>query len=150
MADQHEVSEEGSVEEFPTLSDVRFESLEIDRRFGPFEEEISAELADSVRDEIVRSPVPSGAQTVPPAVYPLLFLRALRRAMGGIPPGSVLAGQEFEYHRAVPVNTVVTIEAWVSEKFVKKDRPYVRLEFLIRDREGRDALTGSKLIIWPQ
>ena len=78
--------------------------------------------------------VPTAPVTAtPPAVYPILFLKALRRAMGGIPAGSVLAKQELEFHAELPVDTEVSIVTWVGDKQVRRERPFVTIEFDIRD-----------------
>ncbi len=96
---------------------------------------------------------PIGAQTAtaaaPPAVYPILFLRALRLAMGGIPAGSILAKQELEFHRELPVGSEVGVTTWVGAKEVRRERPFVTIEFDIRDEEDRQILTGRKVIVWP-
>ena len=70
------------------LSNVAFDDLRVGERNGPYEVEVTAELAERLAGEIgVRSPVAA----VPPAVYPVVFLVALRHAMGGIPAGSMLS-----------------------------------------------------------
>ena len=85
----------------------------------------------------------------PPAVYPVLFLRALRRAMGGIPAGSILAKQELEHHRELPVGATVGVSTWVGNKEVKRGRAFVTIEFDVRDARGNEVLTGRKVIVWP-
>jgi acyl-CoA thioesterase FadM len=85
----------------------------------------------------------------PPAIFPVLFLKALRRSMGGIPAGSVLAKQELEFHAPLPVDSEVQVTTWVSEKYVRRERPYVVVDFDIRDEAGTQLLTGRKIIMWP-
>ena len=69
----------------PALADVPYDELVVDRHFGPFAETVSAEMAGRLAGPIgVGEPV----SAVPPAVFPVLFLKALRRAMGGIPAGA--------------------------------------------------------------
>ena len=82
-------------------------------------------------------------------MFPILFLKALRRAMGGIPAGSVLAKQELEFHAALPVDSEVEIVTWVGDKQVRRARPFVTIEFDIRDSGGTRIVTGRKIIVWP-
>jgi hypothetical protein len=133
-------------EETPALADIPYDELVVDRRFGPFAETVSAEMAGRLAGPIgVVQPV----SAVPPAVFPVLFLKALRRAMGGIPAGSVLAKQEFEYRAELPVGSEVQITTWVGDKQVRRDRPFVTIEFDIRDPHGTQIVTGRKIIVWP-
>jgi hypothetical protein len=132
--------------EAPALSNIPYDDLVVDRRFGPYDEVVSADLAAKLAG-------PIGASTpvaeAPPAVYPILFLRALRRAMGGIPAGSILAKQQLEYHRPLPVDSPVAVTTWVGAKEVRRDRPFVTIEFDVRDAEDHQILTGRKIIVWP-
>jgi hypothetical protein len=43
----------------------------------------------------------------------------------------------------------VTIEVSIAEKYVRRERPYVVVQFAIDDAEGKRALTGLKTIMWP-
>ena len=87
--------------------------------------------------------------TVPPAVFPILFLKALRRAMGGIPAGSILAKQELEFHGVAAGRRHCGITTWVGAKEVRRERPFVTIEFDIRDGDDAQIVTGRKIIVWP-
>jgi len=130
----------------PALSNIPYDDLVVDERFGPYGEIVTQDLASKLAG-------PIGAQTAtdvaPPAVFPILFLRALRKAMGGIPAGSILAKQELEFHRELPVGSAVNVTTWVGAKEVRRERPFVTIEFDIRDDAGRQVLTGRKIIVWP-
>lgn len=128
------------------LSNVAYDDLVVDRRMGPFEETVSREMAEQLAQEIGR---PVAVSATPPAVFPVLFLKALRRAMGGIPPQSILAKQELEFHRVLPVDSSVSIETWIGNKEVKRERPFVTIEFDVRDADGNQVVTGRKIIVWP-
>jgi hypothetical protein len=130
----------------PALSDVPYDDLVVDRRFGPFEEAVTPDLASRLAGPIG---VVTETSLVPPAVYPVLFLRALRRAMGGIPAGSILAKQQLEFHGTLPVGAVAHVTTWVGAKEVRRERPFVTIEFDIRDAGGRQVVTGRKIIVWP-
>lgn len=130
----------------PALSNVVYDELVVDRRLGPFEEVVSAEMAAGLAAEIGK---PQPVEQAPPGVFPVLFLKALRRAMGGIPPGSILAKQELEFHGVLPVDSTVAIETWIGGKELKRERPFVTIEFDVRDAAGERIVTGRKIIIWP-
>jgi hypothetical protein len=133
-------------EEAPALSNVAYDDLEVDHVLGPYTEHVSESLASALAGPIGR---PQPTKTVPPAVFPVLFLKALRRSMGGIPAGSVLAKQELEFHAELPVDSTVAITTWISEKYLRRERPFVVIEFDVRDEQDVQVLTGRKIIVWP-
>lgn len=128
------------------LTDRSYDELEVGTRSGPYRETVTAELASRLAGSIGQ---PVAVTSAPPAVFPILFLRALRRSMGGIPSGAILAKQELEFHAVLPVGTVVQTTTWVSEKYVRRGRPYVVIEFDIRDPAGERIVTGRKVLVWP-
>ena len=135
-----------AADEAPALTKVTFDQIEVDRPLGTITETVSEELATRLAGPVGEVTATSVA---PPAVFPVLFLKALRRAMGGIPNGGVLAKQEFEFGVPLAVGSEVEIDTWVSDKYVRRERPYVVVEFEIRDGSGAVALTGRKFIMWP-
>ena len=130
----------------PALSNVRFDDLEVGRRHGPYSEPVPAALAAALSGSIGD---PQPVTMAPPAVFPVLFLKALRRSMGGIPAGSVLAKQELEFHAELPVDRTVSVTTWVGEKYIRRERPFVVIEFDVTDEDDRRILTGRKVIMWP-
>lgn len=133
-------------EDTPALSDIHYDDLRVGERMGPFAETVTTDLASRLAGPIGE---PAPVEHAPPSVFPVLFLRALRRAMGGIPAGSILAKQELEFHAELPVDSAVAITVWVGEKLVKRERPFVTIEFDIRDESGASVVTGRKIIVWP-
>ena len=70
--------------------------------------------------------------------------------MGGIPAGSVLAKQELEFFGVLPVDSTAAITVWVGDKQVRRGRPFVTIEFDIRDASSdAQIVTGRKIIVWP-
>ena len=130
----------------PALSNIPYDDLVVGARFGPYDETVAEDLAARLAGPIGET---TPTTLTPPAVYPVLFLRALRRAMGGIPAGSILAKQELEFHRELPVASLVRLTTWVGAKEVRRERPFVTIDFDIRDEEDRQVLTGRKIIVWP-
>lgn len=135
-----------SNEDAPALSNVTYDEIEVGKKLGTISETVTAELASRLSGPIGE---PVEATVAPPAVFPVLFLKALRRSLGGIPNGGVLAKQEFEFGEPLPVGSEVEIDTWISDKYVRRERPYVVVEFEIRDGSGAQALTGRKIIMWP-
>lgn len=136
----------GASQDVPALSSVAYDELEVGRRIGPFKERVDADLAGRLSGPIGES---RPSELAPPAVFPALFLKALRRAMGGIPAGAVLAKQELSFHEPLPVGSEVDITTWVSDKQVRRERPFVTFDFDIRTSEQTPVLKGRKVIIWP-
>jgi hypothetical protein len=130
----------------PALADIPYDDLVVGRRMGPYAETVSSDMAGRLAGPIG---VAETVASVPPAVFPVLFLKALRRAMGGIPAGSVLAKQELEFHAELPVDSTVQITTWVGDKQVRRERPFVTIEFDIRDAGDTQIVTGRKIIVWP-
>ncbi|QEC48117.1 hypothetical protein FSW04_11420 [Baekduia soli] len=136
----------GTSGDSPALSNIAYDDLVVDERMGPFTERVSRDIAGRLAGPIGE---PSEPAFAPPAVFPVLFLHALRRGMGGIPAGSILAKQELEYHAPLPVDSDAEITVWVGNKEIKRERPFVTIEFDIRDQQGTQVVTGRKIIVWP-
>ena len=128
------------------LSNIPFDQLEVGLVRGPYIEHVSAHDSGLLAGRIGE---PYVTTVAPPAVFPVLFLKALRRSMGGIPAGSILAKQELEFWAELPVDSDVSVTTWVGERFVKRERPTVVIEFDVRDLMGDQIITGRKTIIWP-
>jgi hypothetical protein len=130
----------------PSLSNVHYDDLVVDERMGPYTETVSAAMAGRLSGPIGDDQTVTAA---PPAVFPVLFLKGLCQAMGGIPAGSILAKQELEFHSELPVDSEVSIAVWVGDKQVRRERPFVTIEFDIRDGSDTQVVTGRKIIVWP-
>jgi hypothetical protein len=130
----------------PALSNIAYDDLVVGERMGPYQETVTRDMAARLAGPIGEAQDVDG---VPPATYPILFLKALRRSMGGIPAGSVLAKQELEFHGVLAPDSEVSIFTWVGDKQVRRERPFVTIEFDIRDADDRQIVTGRKIIVWP-
>lgn len=128
------------------LSNIPYDDLAVGERHGPYEFPVSVELAANLAAGIGERQEVTSA---PAAVFPVLFLMALRESMGGIPAGSILAKQQLEFHGRLPVDSTARVTTWVGEKYVRRERPYVVIEFDVRDSQDHQVLTGRKIIIWP-
>jgi hypothetical protein len=128
------------------LSNTPYDDLAVGERHGPYEFPVTTQLASQLAGSIGE---PHDVSWAPPAVFPVLFLMALRQSLGGIPAGSILAKQQLEFQGRLPVDSKARVTTWVGEKYVRRERPYVVIEFDVRDAEDRPVLTGRKIIVWP-
>jgi hypothetical protein len=133
-------------EETPALTNVTYDELAEGQVLGTVTETVSAEMAGSLAGEIG---APGEAAFAPPAVFPVLFLKALRRTLGGIPNGGVLAKYDLDFGAPLATGGEVQIEVSIAEKYVRRERPYVVVQFAIDAEDGERALTGLKTIMWP-
>lgn len=143
------------------LSSLRYGQLVVGQTFGPFPYELTAdacrryaELTGDAhpvyRDAAAARSAGAGDVAPPPALTTVIFLRALGAAIDGIPPGSILAKQEFEIGEMPEAGERLETEMAVVEKYWKRERPYVVLEFRVRRPNGALAMVGRKIIIWPK
>lgn len=135
-----------SPEEAPALSNVTYDEFEVGSVLGTVTEPVGAALAGSLAGPIGAA---GEAAIAPPAVFPVLFLKALRRTLGGIPNGGVLAKYELDFGAPLATGGEVAIEVSIADKYVRRDRPYVVVRFAIDNAAGERALTGLKTIMWP-
>jgi len=128
------------------LSNTPFDALVVGERKGPYRERVSADTAARLAGTVG---APRAVSKVPPGCFPVVFLKALRSSMGGIPAGAILAKQELEFHAELPVDSDVLTTTWVGEKYLRRGRPMAVIEFDVRDDDDRPLVTGRKTIVWP-
>jgi hypothetical protein len=95
----------------PEISDCRYEDLVLGQRFGPFAERVPSSDSDRLRGAVGEARPGAGA---PLGVLPLITLRSLRRALGGIIPGGVLISQRFTVHAELPADVELQVHVAVS------------------------------------
>lgn len=133
-------------DETPALSDVTYDELEVGSTLGTVTEPVSAAMAGSLAGEIGAA---GEAAIAPPAVFPVLFLKALRRTLGGIPNGGVLAKYDLDFGPPLATGGEVEIEVSIADKYVRRERPYVVVQFAIDGEDGERLMTARKTIMWP-
>lgn len=77
------------------------------------------------------------------SVYLIELLRARRS-----PPGGIHAKQAIRFHRPVNVGETLTIQARVTEKYRRKERPYMVSEFEAVGSDGSLVASGRVTSIW--
>jgi len=135
-----------SVDDAPALTAITYDELELDKRHGPFAEQVTADLAGRLAGPIGSE---SAVSFAPPAVFPGLFLRARRGSLGGIPNGGILAKEELEFHASLAVPGEAHVAVWIGAKEVRRERPFVTVEFEVSDGDDVVAVTGRMVIVWP-
>lgn len=128
------------------LSNIPYDDLIVGQRDGPYPFRVGEELASNLAGPIG---VPVSVKWTPPAVFPTIFLMALRRSMGGIPSGSILAKQQMEFLRPLAVESEASVVTWIGDKYLRRERAFVVFEFEVRDDQNEVVLTGRKVIVWP-
>lgn len=128
------------------LTNLAYDDLPLGTVGAPLSVKVDSDLAAQLAGPLgTRRPV----ERLPAGVLPVLFLRAVRSSLGGIPAGAILAKQTLRYVRAVPLPTVVTVTTEVEEKVVRRGRPFVRFRFAVRGPDGDLIGSGSKTMVWP-
>jgi len=74
----------------------------------------------------------------------LIDLLTARRS----PPGGIHAKQTLEFHRRVRLGETLSIQGRVSEKYVRKERPFVVVTFEAHGEDGTLVSTGQVTSIW--
>jgi 3-hydroxybutyryl-CoA dehydratase len=74
----------------------------------------------------------------------LIDLLAARRS----PPGGIHARQALKFHRPVRLGETLSIQARVTDKYLRKERPYVVCDFEARGGDGTLVSTGQVTSIW--
>jgi len=127
------------------LVKVAFDELQVGRRYGPFRYRITREQSENLRGPIGQArPGPSA----PLGIFPVLFLRGFGDAMGGIPPGGILAREELEIDADLPAEGEVLVDVVIGEKLIKRDRPRAVIEFRVSAPRRGQAASGRMEIVW--
>ena len=89
----------------------------------------------------------SGGARRAPSMIAAVYLIELLKARGS-PPGGIHARQSLRFHRALQVGETLSLQARVTEKYVRKDRPYVVSDFEALGAAGDIVASGRVTSIW--
>lgn len=117
-----------TLEGVPALSDLSYAEIESGQRWGPFAETLSQETSDRLRGALGTSRPGASA---PLGVLPLLTLRTLRRALGGIIAGGILVRQHFATLDGLPAAGEVSIDVRVSVQEWRRSGLYTTFVFTL-------------------
>ena len=134
------------IADVPPISDARYADLAVGDRWGPFEDRLDADASGALRGALGS---PSPVARAPLGVLPLLTLRALRRALGGIIPGGVLMGQRFALMESFPADARTSTEVWVSWRRERPGAPCLTTFTFAVAHEGRPKAMVDWTILAP-
>lgn len=64
------------------------------------------------------------------------------------PPGGIHAKQAIRFHRAVRTGESLSLQGRITDKYVRKERPYVVADFEARSADGELVSSGRITSIW--
>lgn len=133
--------------------ELLFADLSVGRSFRPLAFPATREMVDEFMDTVGdRHPLYSmeGASIAPPGLA-AIYARLSYLQDHAMPPGGVLAKQEFEFHNSVRVGETIQVTAKVIEsRLDEKQRK--RVTFFIEAKD-RDSIPVSEIrlyLIWPK
>lgn len=129
----------------PLISSVRYEDLSVGQRWGPFTERLSEDTSDRLRGAMGTRTAGTAA---PPGVLPVLSLRAMRRALRGIPAGGVLARQRFAAFGRLATEGEIAVDVRLVDQQRRPSGLYTTFIFAF-SQDGSLAATAEWMILAP-
>lgn len=112
-------------------------------RFEVTAEKVAAFLGATANGDPGYAPQTGRVPSLIASVYLVDVLRSRQS-----PPGGIHAKQSLRFHRSISVGETLLVQARVTEKFIRKDRPYVVSDFEARGEDGGLVSTGRITSIW--
>lgn len=137
------------------LPELHYDDIDVGQRFTPtirpLTREMVANYARSVHDHGLAELAGKPDGTVIPDTSLAILFTITRQVLAQdfrLPPGGVLARQEYEVTRRLKLGEVVRTESSIAAKYEKKGRRYVELRSDLFDAEG--ALIGHAVnqVLW--
>lgn len=130
----------------PEISHRRYEDLALGERFGPFVERVPRVDSDRLRGPVGEARPVAEA---PLGVLPMITLRTLRRALGGIIPGGVLISQRFTVSAELPAEVDIHVDVAVSAQERRGERLDTTFTFACRHDDGLAAVVQWTIMAPP-
>jgi acyl dehydratase len=136
------------------------DEMEVGHTFSPLvfpvDEELIAKYVGTVgdRDPLHRDPSwarRAGYQGIvaPPTIAALYVLKAYRTDC--LPPrGGVHLGQRFKFHRPIVAGDVLTVQARVAGKYVKKGKQFLIIESTAQNERGEPVVWSESTSFWTE
>lgn len=133
------------------LEGIEFDKLEVGKNMGTHQCNVPRELIlnyiNNTGIDCEKFEFNNGL-IVPAA---MVFLFTLRTIFSSKIPigGGVLAGQSLECIEPICEGDDITIDVVIKDKYIKKDRKYVLLEFVVKGDDGDIHIINTMRAIWP-
>jgi acyl dehydratase len=137
------------------LPELTYESLSVGQRFSDTTMVVSPEMIRNYGRAVHNAPLvaqagaPAGTSLCDPSLVILFGIarRALRDD-ARLPPGGILAAQDFETERSLRAGETVRTRPSVAAKYEKRGRRYVQLRCDLQDEAGASIGRVDSYIIW--
>ena len=133
--------------------ELLFSDLPVGRPFRPLAFQATRQLVDEFMDTVGdRHPLYSaeGASLAPPGLA-AIYARLSYLQDHAMPPGGVLAKQEFEFHHPIRVGETIQVTAKVIESSLdEKQRKRVTFFIEAKDRDNVPISEIRMYLIWPK
>ena len=137
------------------LPQLTYDGLSVGRTFTETHMTVSPEMIATYGKAVHNSPL--AAQASAPAGTPLcdpslvILFGIARRALSKdarLPPGGILAAQDYEAERTLRAGETVRIKPSVAAKYEKRERRYVQLHCELEDQDKERIGSVDSFIIW--
>lgn len=121
----------------------------------PLSHELLMLDADSIAayvDAVSDSSMPAsadGAPLVPPMAIAALALSAVINVLQ-IPGGTIHAGQELDFRKALPVGATLTCDATLAQNSVRRGWRFLVVNLMAADEGGNAVMSGKSAIMLPE
>ena len=136
------------------------DEMEVGHTFSPLvfpiDEELIAKYVGTVGDQAPLHRDSSWARragyqgiVAPPTIAALYVLKAYRTDC--LPPrGGVHLGQRFKFHRPIVAGDVLTVQARVADKYVKKGKQFLIIESTAQNERGEPVVWSESTSFWTE
>lgn len=107
-----------------------------------------AAYVDAVSDSS-RPASADGAPLAPPMAIAALALSAVINALQ-IPGGTIHAGQELEFGKAMPVGATLTCAATLAQNSMRRGWRFLVVNLTATDEDGNAVMSGKSTIMLPE
>lgn len=136
----------------PNLDGIDYENLVVGENMGTHQCNVSRELIlnyikntgmDYKKFEFDNSLIAPAA---------MAFVFTLRTIFSNNIPigGAVLAGQSLECIDPIREDHNITVDVVIKDKYIKKERKYVLLDFVVKGDDGNINIINTMRTIWPK
>lgn len=129
-------------------SPVGFTELPIGFEFPPISDQLSESVVAKYVEAVEEQADFLSAGVVPPLAIGAFAMTALSQKFT-VPPGSIHASQEFEFHQALPIGATVTCHGKIAHKLQRGRLNLVTLGITVLDQDGNQILTGKATVAAP-